>query len=250
MTNRKEQPSDPQSSFATTQWTRVLAARGTSDEARAALSDLCAMYYTPVHRFILHSSGDKSHTDDLAQEFFSQLLRRDSISHVNETQGTRFRSYLLGAVKHFLSDQHKKQHAQRRGGANQHVPIVQDRERNSDPGLVVPSVSAPADAIFDRQWAYTLLERALCELEASEEKANRTKQFDALKPWLTGEQQNKSQAELARELNSTEGAVKVMIHRLRKKFRQSLRREISQTVNNPDEVGDELRYLIEILATT
>ena len=235
-------------SFATTQWTRVLAARGESDEARAALSELCEVYYAPVHSFVRHTVNEPSRTDDLVQEFFARVLKRDSLGHLERDRG-KFRSYLLGAVKHFLADDLKHRGTKRAGGGSEHVPIATGAgDSGIDPPLGMPSTDAPADSLFDRQWAMTLLARAMSALHTAETKAGRQLEFEVLKPWLTGEIAGKSQADAARELSGSEGAVKVAVHRLRKRFRDTLRTEISHTVADVNDVGEELRYLVDVLS--
>ena len=129
-------------SFATTQWTRVLAARGESSEARAALSELCDTYYSPVRTFVRCTVQDASRTDDLTQEFFARMLKRDSLAKLERERG-KFRSYLLGAVKHFLKDDQKHRNSQRAGGKNEHVEI--GGEHASDAPSTIPGIPAPGE---------------------------------------------------------------------------------------------------------
>lgn len=231
-------PGREDDSFAATQWTRVLAARGESSEAREALSDLCEVYYAPVKAFITHQVHDSSRIDDLTQEFFTRLLQRDSLSQLERDRG-RFRSYLLGAVKHYLADDFKHRHSQRAGGKIAHTQI-----ENKEIAL---EASTPSGVMFDREWALTLLKRSLDTLAAHECAAGRKREFDQLKAWLTGDSGMRTQAEVAAELGITEGAVKAAVHRLRKRFRETLRSEIRHTVSSPEEVKTELRYMVEVL---
>jgi RNA polymerase sigma-70 factor (ECF subfamily) len=233
------------SAFVTTQWTQVLNAKGGSAEARMALSDLCAAYYAPVFAFIRRRTRDEDAARDLSQEFFARLLAREGIGSVDPERG-RFRSFLLGAVKHFLSD--NQDHAQRlkRGGGL----IMEPAHAGTDtsPGFEVkdPAGLSP-DREFDRKWALTILERALATL-ATEHKATGNEQhFETLKPWLTGDAGETSQAEAGRQLNLNEGAVKVAVHRLRRRFRQVIKAQISHTLANPEQVEEEMRHLIEAL---
>jgi RNA polymerase sigma-70 factor (ECF subfamily) len=228
--------------FVTTQWTRVLEARGESPEAKAALSDLCGAYYAPVFAFIRRNTKDEESARDLTHEFFARILSGRSISNVDRSRG-RFRSFLLGAVKHFLSDVHEHARRKKRGGDQVHEMI--GSETDTSPGLQLPDLSILSpDREFDRKWALTLLDRALAVLATEHQVAGKSDQFEILKPWLTGDSDNLSQSDAARRLGSNEGAVKVAIHRLRRRFREVLKNEISQTVQDRAEVGEELRNLL------
>jgi RNA polymerase sigma factor (sigma-70 family) len=238
-------PKSDQSSaaiFVTTQWTRVLEARGESPEARAALSDLCEAYYAPVFAFVRCSTRDEESARDLTQEFFARILSGQSISGVDRSRG-RFRSFLLGAVKHFLSDMREYGGRKKRGGGQVHEPIDSGTYTSLELQLADLTVLSP-DREFDRKWALTLLDRALAALASEHQAAGKIEQFEILKPWLTGDTENLSQSDAARQIGSNEGAVKVAIHRLRRRFREVLKIEISQTVHDRAEVGDELRNLL------
>jgi RNA polymerase sigma-70 factor (ECF subfamily) len=234
--------------FVTTQWTRVLEARGGSPEAKAALSDLCAAYYAPVFAFIVRDTPDEDGARDLTQEFFARLLGRQGLDSVDPQRG-RFRSFLLGAVKHFLNDQRRHDNRLKRGGG-QSIESIESPETGTDtsPGLQLPDPKAPSpDREFDRKWALTLLGRALAALAEENKVVGKSAQFEALKPWLTGDTENISQAEAARPLGLNEGAVKVAIHRLRRQFRESIKNEIAQTVKDRAQVDEEMKCLLEAL---
>ena len=231
--------------FVTTQWTRVLEARGDSPEAKAALSDLCAAYYTPVFAFIRRSARDEDTACDLTQEFFARLLARHGIASVEPQRG-RFRSFLLGAVKHFLADMREHAHRLKRG-AGQSLESIEPGTDTS-PGLQLPDPNAPSpEREFDRKWGLTLLDRALKALAQEHEASGKADQFEALKPWLIGDTENISQAEAAARLGLNEGAVKVAIHRLRRRFREFIKNEISRTVSSHAQVDAELHCLLEAL---
>jgi RNA polymerase sigma-70 factor (ECF subfamily) len=233
------------SAFVTTQWTRVLEARGDSPQARAALSDLCAAYYAPVLAFIRRSAPDEDSARDLTQEFFARLLARHGMEAVNRQQG-RFRSYLLGAVKNFLGDVRKHDQRLKRGAGRPMESV--DPGTDTSPGLQLADEHARApDREFDRKWALTLLDRALAALVREHQSAGKSDRFDALKPWLTGDTENICQADVAARLGLNEGAVKVAIHRLRRRFREIIKDEIGQTVSEPGQVEEELRSLLEAL---
>jgi RNA polymerase sigma factor (sigma-70 family) len=231
--------------FVTTQWTRVLQARGDSPEAKAALGDLCAAYYAPVFAFIRRNAPDEESTRDFTQEFFTRLLARQGIDSVNPDRG-RFRSFLLGAVKHFLANMHDHAHRLKRGAGEPLEPI--EAGTDTSPGLQLADPNAPSpDREFDRKWALTLLDRALAALAQEHAASGKADQFEALKSWLSGDSEHISQAEAAARLGVNEGAVKVAIHRLRRRLREVIKNEIGQTVSDPAQVDLELHYLLEAL---
>lgn len=233
--------------FAPTRWTQVLQARGESPEAQAALAELCASYWKPVFSFIRHEGRDEETARDLTQEFFARLLARRGLDTVQPGRG-RFRSFLLGAVRHFLADERDRARAAKRGGGRPVISLdagpnthITGTMQISDPA------GPPPDSQFDRQWALTVVEAALASLAAEYVQTGKTDHFNALKPWLVGEVESLSQPQAARQLGLTEGAVKVAIHRMRKRFRELVKAEIAHTVDHPDQVQDELRYLLEVL---
>ena len=232
MTSERSTPANAATAaFVTTQWTRVLEARGDSPEAKAALSDLCAAYYAPVFAFIRRNAPDEDAARDLTQEFFARLLARQGFATVDPQRG-RFRSYLLGAVKHFLADMRDHDQRLKRGAGQPLEPL--EPGTDTSPGLQLPDANAPSpDLEFDRKWAFTVLDRALAALAAEHQAAGKADQFETLKPWLTGDTENISQADAARRLGLNEGAVKVAIHRLRRRFREVIKDEIGRTVERP-----------------
>jgi RNA polymerase sigma-70 factor (ECF subfamily) len=231
--------------FVTTQWTRVLEARGDSPAAKTALSDLCAAYYAPVFAFVRRNAPDEDSARDLTQEFFARLLAGQGFATVDPQRG-RFRSFLLGAVKHFLAGMHQHAHRLKRG-AGQPLESI-EAGTDTSPGLQLPDPNAPSpDREFDRKWALTLLARALATLAQEHEASGKADHFEALKPWLSGDTENISQAEAAARLGVNEGAVKVAIHRLRRRFREVIKNEIGQTVSDPAQVDAELHCLLEAL---
>lgn len=236
--------------FVPTRWTKVLQARGESAEAQTALGELCAAYWQPVFAFIRREGRDEETARDLTQEFFKRLLAHHGLDTVEPSRG-RFRSYLLGAVKHFLSDERARAGAAKRGGGQSLISIEAGAGIDTTVELQIPDPSGPApDILFDRQWALTVVERAIGVLAAEFTTAGKSEQFDILKPWLLGELESVSQAETGRRLGLTGGAVKVVIHRLRKRFRELVRAEIAHTVDDHAQVQGELNYLIEVLCRT
>lgn len=235
------------SPFAPTRWTLVLRARGESVEGQAALSELCEAYYQPVLRFLRREGRDEDAARELAHDFFARLLAGGGFDGADPEQG-RFRSYLLGALRHFLADQ--RDHARRLKRGSGIAPDSLDAPIGTDtsPGFQVADPAATArDAIFDREWALNVMDRALSALQKEFGDAGKLEEFETLKPWLVGDTATGSQADAARRLALSEGAVKVMIHRLRKRFRVVIRAEIAQTLRDPALVEEELHHLIEAL---
>ncbi len=236
--------SDSARHFATTHWTRVLLARGESAAARAALNELCTAYYAPVQAFLRHSVRRGESADDLTHDFFARVLTGRAFQQADPQRG-RFRSYLLGAVKHFLSDMRDREQAIKRGGGAGQVSL--DPGTDTSPGIDVPDRNAVSpEAAFEKQWALTLIDRALHQLQTEMSLSDKAAQFETLKPWLTGNIES-SQSSIAAALGMNENAVKVAIHRLRRRFRELVKGEIAHTVTDPTEQAAELTDLIAAL---
>ncbi len=235
--------------FATTHWTAVLAARGDGPEARLALGQLCEAYWTPVYRFLRREGRDDETARELTQEFFARVLAGRGFHQADPRQG-RFRSFLLGAVKHFLGDRRAFEQAAKRGGGTIPEPLEAPwTEGGTGGGTEIPDWQANIpDAYFDRQWAIHLIERSFARLSGELAEEGKSAHFSILKPWLIQDAAG-AQADAARRMGMSEGAVKVAIHRLRKRFRAIVRDEIAQTVPSSSEVETELRYLVEVLAS-
>ena len=229
-----------QSSFHPTHWTLVLRSRGEGEDAKAALSDLCAAYYEPVVSFLRREGRSDDAAREMAHSFFESILT-SGVGAPDPTRG-RFRSYLLGALKHFLSKKRDAALTGKRGGGAEHIPLVS--ETDTSPGLPIPGLTDNTLA-FDREWAHALIARALATLE--QEHAHKPDYFNALKPWLAAGSEI-PQADAARTLGMSETAVKVAIHRLRSRFRELIRSEVAITVNDPADVAEELRHLIAVAA--
>ena len=230
--------------FAPTRWTLVLAARGDSPAARAALGELCAAYYQPVFRFLQREGRSEEAARELTQEFFARLLARDGFATADPARG-RFRSYVLGALRHFLGDQRDRDDAAKRGGGAIHEPLPEASDTSPGRELAAPA-AVSAEAWFDRQWALAIMDRSLAALAEEHAAAGKAEQFERLKPWLVGPAA--AQAEVAAQFGWSEGALKVAVHRLRKRFRELVRAEVAQTVPGFADVDAELRYLVEVLS--
>ena len=231
--------------FHTTRWTRVLAARGDSPDARQALSDLCAVNYAPVLRFLRASGHDADEAQDLAHGFFATVLMDRSLEAVDPELG-RFRSYLLGALKHFIGKQHALASRLKRGGGMQRVAL--DAGTETGHGQVPAELRAEApDAVFDREWALAVIERALGTLEEEHEASGSKEMFAVLKPWLSASSAPPMHVDVAAKLGMSEGALRVAIHRLRKRFRELVRAEVLQTLQDPGDLDSEMQHLIKAL---
>ncbi len=233
------------SGFETTQWSIVLAAgRDATGPARDALATLCDRYWYPVYAYVRRRGHDADEAEDLTQSFFATLLEKRYVGAADPARG-RFRSFLLTAVTHFLSNERDRATAAKRGGGRAIVSL--DAETAEGRYRMEPSHDATPERLFERRWALTLLDRTLGALRAEQERAGHAERFDRLKGFLTGEGGDGGYGVAAADLGLSEGAVKVAIHRLRKRYRELLRAEIAQTLEDTAAVEDELRALFAAL---
>ena len=209
------------------------------------LSDLCAAYYTPVLAFIRRHSPDQDTAQDLTQEFFARLLQKDYLKAAAREKG-RFRTFLIVALKRFLANEWDRVRAQKRGGGQPLLSL--DTDLAEERYRIEPVESATADKIYERRWALTLLDHTMKRLRDEFAAAGKADEFDRLKPCLTAERGQIPHADLAAALGLSEGAVRVAVHRLRKRFRELFREEIAHTVSSTDEIEEEVRYLMSVLA--
>jgi len=228
--------------FPTTQWTTVLEA-ASSDARRTALSDLCVFYWPSVYAFIRREVRDSEQAKDLTQAFFLRLLDKHDFPHAR-LERARFSTFLLSSVKHFLSNEWDRQHAQKRGGGQIPFPLEFDYGSRREPADTVTP-----ERVFERHWATMLLNRSLRDLRQEFDGAGKGRLFKVLVGRLTGDTDHSSYAELGARLNISEGAVKVAVHRMRARFRQLLREEIAQAVSGSSDVDEELRYLVSVLSS-
>ena len=232
--------------FVTTHWSVVLTAGGDdTPNARNALEKLCRAYWFPIYAFVRRQGHGPHDAQDLTQEFFARLLEKNYLADANPAKG-RFRSFLLASLKHFLANEWDKTRAQKRGGGQILIPIdVAAAETSCG---IESADHLTAEKIFERRWALTLLDHVLRRLRAEYVRDGRENLFEQLKPTLTEASRSVRYAEIAARLGTTEGAVKVAVHRLRQRYREVLRAEIADTVASPGEVEDEIRNLFAALA--
>ena len=233
--------------FHTTHWTVVLAAREKEGSApREALASLCSTYWYPLYAFIRRQGSAPPEAEDLTQEFFYRFLERDALQRVQPAAG-KFRSFLLACVKNFLSNERQRAQAQRRGGGQQLVPLKcgEAETRYS----FEPVDQRTPDAIFERRWAFAVLEGTMKELQREYLAGQKRELFEDLQGFLPGGHGNPSRAELAVKRGVSVGAVDVAVHRLRQRFGALLREEIARTVSSEAEVEEEIRYLISLIGS-
>lgn len=232
--------------FVTTQWSVVLSAgRSDTTRARAALESLCQTYWYPLYAYVRRRGHSPEDAKDLTQEFFARLLEQQSIANADPERG-RFRSFMLGAMNHFLATEWAKLQTQKRGGGQKILSLdLVAAEQRFD---LEPANNATPDKAFDKQWAASLLNEVLNRLEDAYRRDGKESLFMGLKQTLLGTRESQPYATLAKRLSMNEGAVRAAVYRLRKRYRELLRDEIANTVSSPEEVNEELRYLFKISA--
>jgi len=230
----------------TTHWSVVLSARRKdSPQSAAALETLCRTYWYPLYAYVRRQGHSPPDAQDLTQEFFARLLQKDYLKAAAREKG-RFRTFLIVALKRFLANEWDRLRAQKRGGGQPLLSL--DTELAEQRYRVEPVESATADRIYERRWALTLLDRSMTRLREEFAAAGKTGEFARLKTCLTAERGEISYSEVAAALGMSEGAARVAVHRLRKRFREVFREEIAHTVSTPAEIEEEVRYLMGVLA--
>ena len=231
------------SQFPTTRWTLVVAA-GNSErkEARSALASLCERYWYPLYAYLRRRGYPADQAQDLTQEFFIRLLEGRYLDRADPEKG-RFRSFILTSLRFFVADEEDRKRAHKRGGG---MVVPFEFSTGEDRYLREPAHDETPERIFERRWALSMLDRVVEKLRGEFVTYGRPEHFERLKVFLLG-QSDAPYAALAREMNTSEGAIKVAIHRLRKRYRELFRQEIADTVADPAEVESELRYLATVL---
>jgi len=233
--------------FTTTNWSVVLEA-GKTDYGRAAraLEELCVRYWYPVYAFIRRRGSDPHEAKDLTQAFFTHLLKNETLKKVDRQKG-KFRSFLLTAATNFLTNEWDKRQSLKRGG--QHQVISLDDTAAEELYRQEPAAALTPENLYDRRWAFTLLNEVLARLKEEYVAANKEELFAKLQPGLVDEVSPGLYAAWAAALNMSEGAVRVAVHRLRRRFGELLRGEIADTVPSPAEVDEEIRHLFAAIAS-
>ena len=231
--------------FTTTRWSVVLSAQqNDSVSSQQALERLCQTYWYPLYAFVRRQGCHPEEAADLTQGFFTRLLEKDWLADVDRKKG-HFRNFLMISVKHFLSNEWAKDRAKKRGG---HCRIVSmDIDRAETRFRLEPVDTTTPDQLFERQWALTLLDEVLATLQREYESQGKAKVFTAIKGCLTGPRETQPYPVIAQRIDCTEGHVRVLVHRLRQRYRQLLRQAVAGTVADETEIDAEMEHLRRIL---
>lgn len=231
--------------FLTTHWSVVLAAKDkSSPESAAALEVLCRAYWYPLYAFVRRQGHSPSDAQDLTQEFFARLLAKEYLQAADREKG-RFRTFLRVALRRFLANEWDRARRLKRGGG--HTPLSLDTEMGEERYQAERGDGLAPDRLYDRRWAMTLLEQTLTRLRTEYAAAGKTAEFELLKGVLMANRGTIDYLALAAALGLGEGAARVAVHRLRKRFRELFRAAVADTVAGPGEVESELRYLVGVL---
>ncbi len=246
MTSENASTSSPGDIFATTHWTVVLAAgQRHTPQSDAALEQLCRNYWFPLYAYVRRRGYTKEDAEDLVQAFFARFLAKNYLASLSAERG-RFRAFLLAALKNFLANEWDKSQRLKRGGGQAALSL--DWE-TADTKFQVAATGEPnPEQAFDREWALALLAKVIERLQAECAAEGKSKLFEQLKIFLAAGKGEAAHGEVARALGMEEGAVRVAVHRLRKRYRQLLRDEIANTLSDPAMVDEELRALFGAFA--
>lgn len=232
--------------FATTRWSLVVAAGDReTPQAQEALASLCGIYWPPLYAFLRRQGADHERALDLTQGFFSALIEKNYLGDARRERG-RFRTFLLAAVKHYVANERDREHAVKRGGG--HALISLDDVQEGRTEFLAPSHDETPEKLFDRRWARALLDTSLNRLREEMGRSTGLRRFEPLVTNLTGDTEI-AYRDAAAAIGISESAVKVAVHRLRRRFRAILRDEVAQTVGDPVEVDEELAHLLSVLSS-
>lgn len=223
----------------------LAAGRDRASAAAPALSQLCELYWPPLYSYARRRGYPVEQAQDLTQAFFVRFLEKRYVQAADPERG-KFRSFLLASFKHFLANEYDREHAKKRGGGQQ--PIAIELETAEARYAAEPRDELTPESLFERHWAQGVLDRALARLCAECAQSGKAAMFEALGEYLIGEKQKGGYAETARMLGTSEGAIKVTVHRLRRRLRDLLRAEVGATVSEDSEIDEEIRYLIAVLS--
>jgi RNA polymerase sigma factor (sigma-70 family) len=231
--------------FPTTSWTLVAAAsEGHSRESEEALARLCEAYWRPLYAYVRRAGHDADESRDLTQEFFARLIEKHYVRTADRHRG-RFRTYLLAALKHFLANEWDRARAAKRGGGT--IPIPLEVETAERLYRLEPVDLLTPEKIFERRWALTVLDRAMARLRGEFADSGKSEAFDRIQQFLTGDNQSGAYAQAASALGMTAGALKVAVHRARRRFAGLVREEVAATLDRIEEIEDELHHLLGAL---
>ena len=222
----------------------VLEAQGESPAAEKALEKLCCTYWRPIYGYVRRQGARPEEAEDVTQGFFALILERKDLNSLRQEKG-RLRSYLLSSLKNFLVDESRHAMAAKRGKGQRLIPFdeIQERERSG----IDRSESLTAEQIYERRWAFTVLEQVMARLRDEYRSAGNVRFFEQMKKMLMDEPDRPTQAQVAHEFDMTENAVKQAFYRFRQRYQTLLREEIAHTVALPGDIEDELRHLIAVV---
>jgi len=233
--------------FATTHWSVVLAAgRPKSASYQQALETLCQTYWFPLYAYLRRHGCSSHEAQDYTQAFFTALLSKGGLVLADPKRG-KFRSFLLASLKNFLSNERARARAKKRGGGRKALSL--DFDSAESQYALEPRDELSPEKLFERSWALTVLDRTMARMQAEAVKTNKKKLFERLKSYLTADRDSAPYSQAAQELDITEGAVRVAVHRMRKRYRELLRDEIAQTVTSDDQIDEEIRDLFTALGS-
>jgi RNA polymerase sigma-70 factor (ECF subfamily) len=232
--------------FATTHWSLVIAAGGPqTSESSAALEVLCRTYWYPLYAYVRRFGYDIDRAEDTVQAFFLHFLEHESFQSARQDRG-RFRSFLLGSLKHFIANEYDHARALKRGGGQPLASL--DVASGEGRYALEPRDDTSPETLFERRWAVTLLDRVHMQLRSTLVRSGKGALFEQLKDHITGVETNVAYKDIGAATGLSEGAVRVTVHRLRRRFRDLLREEIRQTVSDPAEVDSEIDFLLGVLS--
>lgn len=230
--------------FNTTRWSVVLAAAGSSSEARTALQRLCEVYWYPLYAFVRRRGFSPEEAQDVTQAYFAALMEDNVLAGLDAAKG-RFRAFLLASIKNFISKERERARAQKRQGdlERYRVPLQDAENRYAHE----PVDSRTPDQLFEQRWALLILKQAMERLGSEFEADGKGRRFEALRGSLTGGA-DRSLKQIAADLGLGESAVKVQLHRARKRLGALLREEVAQTVSDDAEIDSEVRHLLRVVS--
>lgn len=235
-----------QAIFATTRWTVVLAAGDRSTpQADVALEELCRTYWYPLYAYVRRHGHSREDAEDLTQAFFARLLEKNYLEGI-KSDGGKFRSFLLVAVKRFLANEWDRANRQKRGGGV--APLSLDWQDADTRYQINPADNVSPDKLYDRVWAVTLLERVITHLREEHNAEGKAKMYSQLERFLMMGKDEISYSQAANALQMPEGTVRVAVHRLRRRYRELLREEIAQTLSDPAQADEEMQVLFSALS--
>ena len=233
--------------FVTTRWSIVVAAGARTAASEEALATLCRTYWYALYAYVRRCGHDVEQAEDLVQGFFLRVLDREILRHAQPERG-RFRSFLLASLKHFMINEYDRARTAKRGGGV--APLTLDITAAEGRYALEPKDALDPERLFERRWAQTLLRQAHVRLRGACVRSGKARLYDQLEPFVSGDDEGVPYRDIASALGMTEGAARVAVHRLRRRFRDLLREEIAHTVDGDAQVEEELRFLRQTLADT